>query len=158
MRNFSVKQIGVVRAREGEFQIQVFPAYLPALRGLEEFGDVNVVWWFDQCGDAASRGNLTERKPYAKGPDVLGVFATRSPARPNPVALSCVHVTGVDHERGVVHIAYIDAFDGSPVLDMKPYTPSLDRVEAPALPDWCAHWPACVERSGEFDWEAEFRF
>ena len=39
-----------------------------------------------------------------------------------------------------------------------PYTPSLDRVEAPAVPDWCAHWPRAVETSGDFDWEKEFNF
>ncbi|MDR0958673.1 MAG: tRNA (N6-threonylcarbamoyladenosine(37)-N6)-methyltransferase TrmO, partial [Clostridiales bacterium] len=52
-------------------------------------------------------------------------------------------------------LTYIEAFDGSPVLDIKPYTPSLDRVELPNVPDWCSHWPKCYEQSGDFEWESE---
>lgn len=58
----------------------------------------------------------------------------------------------------VIGLAYIDAFDGAPILDIKPYTPSIDRVENPAVPDWCSHWPKCYEKSGDFDWESEMNF
>jgi hypothetical protein len=44
------------------------------------------------------------------------------------------------------------------VLDLKPYTPSIDRVESPSVPEWCDHWPKSYEESGGFDWEAEFNF
>ena len=101
---------------------------------------------------------MEEEKPYTKGPDTLGVFATRSPQRPNPLALSCAYVTYMDADKGILGLSYIDADDGSPVLDIKPYTPSLDRVEHVEVPAWCAHWPKCVEESGEFDWESEFNF
>lgn len=50
------------------------------------------------------------------------------------------------------------AYEGSPVLDLKPYTPSLDRVEIPHVPDWCAHWPQSLEESASFDWAKEFRW
>ncbi|BAL00077.1 hypothetical protein OBV_28780 [Oscillibacter valericigenes Sjm18-20] len=75
--------------------------------------------------------------------------------RPNPIALDCVQVTYIDHENAVIGLAYIEAFDGSPVLDIKPYTPSLDRVENPVVPEWCSHWPNCYEESGDFDWKSE---
>jgi tRNA (Thr-GGU) A37 N-methylase len=101
---------------------------------------------------------LSEAKPYTKGPDTLGTFATRSPQRPNPIALSCTHVTYIDVDSGIIGLAYIDADDQSPVLDIKPYTPSLDRVEAPAVPAWCKPWPNNVDTRGEFDWESEFNF
>ncbi len=99
-----------------------------------------------------------ERKPYRSAPDTLGTFATRSPARPNPIGITCARVTYIDAQRGVIGLAYVDADDASPLLDIKPYTPSLDRVERPQVPRWCAHWPACVERSGDFDWAGEFLF
>jgi tRNA (Thr-GGU) A37 N-methylase len=86
---------------------------------------------------------------------MLGTFATRSPMRPNPIALDTLEITYVDHENAVIGLIYIEAFDGSPVLDIKPYTPSLDRVEHPNVPDWCSHWPKCYEQSGEFEWENE---
>lgn len=114
-----------------------------------------VVWWFDRSGDVAS---LIEEKLYVKGPDELGVFATRSPMRPNPIAVSSVDIAYVDEEGAAVGIYYIDAFPGSPVLDLKPYTPSIDRIESPVTPDWCSHWPRSYEESGSFDWEAEFNF
>ncbi len=88
----------------------------------------------------------------------MGTFATRSPRRPNPIALSCACVTYIDVEHGIVGLSYIDAHDQSPVLDIKPYTPSIDRVEVPQVPQWCSHWPSNVETSGDFNWEAEFNF
>lgn len=69
--------------------------------------------------------------------------------RPNPLALSCAAVTRLDPKAGVIGLSYIDAEDGSPLLDLKPYTPSLDRVEDPPLPAWCAT-PGDVESGGDF--------
>lgn len=155
---FIVKQIGVIRADENGFRIELLPVYQKALIGLEGFSNINVLWWFSGCDNAANRAVLSETKPYTKGPDVLGTFATRSPQRPNPIALSCTGITYLDTENGVIGLAYIDADDQSPVLDIKPYTPSLDRVEAPEAPAWCRHWPCSVETSGDFDWGAEFNF
>lgn len=158
MENLTLTPIGRIAVRDGEAAIVLDKAYRPALTGLDGFSHIQVLWWFDGCDNADARATLTEQKPYKKGPDALGAFATRSPARPNPIALTAAYVTYIDYENGVVGLAYIDANDGSPVLDLKPYTPSLDRIESPAVPDWCAHWPRCNEESGDFDWEAEFNF
>lgn len=156
--SISVKPIGRIEVTGGEFRLALDPEYAQALRGLEGFSHVQVLWWFDGCDNAACRLNLAEDKPYTHGPDVLGVFATRSPCRPNPIALSCAAVTDIDVAGGSLGLAYIDANNGSPVLDIKPYTPSLDRVAAPEVPAWCAHWPKDCESSGDFDWESEFNF
>lgn len=157
-KQYTVAQIGVVRSGEDGFRVELRPEYRPAMAGLEGFGYVQLLWWFHRCDTPQARSVRTERRPYVHGPDVLGTFATRSPERPNPLALSCACVTGLDREAGVIELAYLDAEDGSPVLDVKPYVPSLDRVEAPGTPGWCAHWPASVEDSGGFDWSAEFNF
>ena len=74
------------------------------------------------------------------------------------IAVSNVNIAYVDVETGTIGLYYIDAFDGSQVLDLKPYTPSIDRIENPMTPDWCSHWPKSYEESGRFDWEAEFNF
>lgn len=150
--------IGKVTTLDGKTAILLEEEYAPALAGLESFGCVQVIWWFSGCDNESSRSKLTVEKPYRKGPDVIGTFATRSPERPNPIALSSAFITGVDRDNGILYLAYMDAFDGSPVLDIKPYTPSLDRVEMPRVPDWCEHWPRSVEESGTFDWEEEFNF
>lgn len=155
MGKMEVRPIGkVVEGEEGP-KIVLEPAYVPALRGLEGFSHVLVVWWFDR---AEGQGTLAEQKPYTKGPDELGVFATRSPMRPNPIAVSSVEIAYVDTAAAEVGLRYIDAFPGSPVLDLKPYTPSIDRIERPTTPEWCSHWPKSYEESEAFDWGAEFTF
>lgn len=157
-KEYTVRPIGLIHVDGQGFRLEVSPAYRPALAGLEGFSHLNVLWWFSGCDKPAARNCLTEARPYVKGPAALGVFATRSPQRPNPLALSCAQVTYVDAASGLVGLAYIDADDQSPLLDIKPYTPSLDRVEQPGVPAWCRHWPGNVEMSGDFDWGKEFNF
>ena len=65
-------------------------------------------------------------------------------------------VLHIDYERGVIHIPYIDAEDGTPILDIKPYHPCSDRVRDVTVPEWCGHWPKWYEDSASFDWAAEF--
>ncbi len=158
MNNLVVRPIGKVISNNGEMVIEVENKYIPALTSLGGFGYIQVIWWFDECDNEESRLTLVENKPYKKGPDRIGTFATRSPERPNPIALTTAYVTYIDYQNGIIGLAYIDANEGSPVLDIKPYTPSLDRVEHPIVPDWCSHWPKCNEDSGAFDWESEFNF
>jgi tRNA-Thr(GGU) m(6)t(6)A37 methyltransferase TsaA len=155
MNKMEVHPIGRIACKDGEFSVVLSPEYGPALRGLEGHSHVQVIWWFDRTENQAS---LVEEKPYAKGPEELGVFATRSPMRPNPIAISSVDIAYVDEETATEGLYYIDAYPGSLVLDLKPYTPSIDRVESPSVPEWCAHWPKSYEESGDFDWEAEFNF
>lgn len=118
----------------------------------------NVIWWFSDFDHEETRNILETPQPYKKAPKVMGVFATRSPVLPNPIALTTVQVIHIDYQNGIIQIAYIDANDSTPVLDIKPYTPSLDRVETPSVPKWCCHWPKNLEDSGNYDWENEFNF
>ena len=158
MKQITLTPIGRIVSNEDEMRIDLDPKYAPALNGLEGFSHVQVLWWFDHCDNGDDRAVLTTQKPYTKGPETLGIFATRSPQRPNPIAVSTAQVTYIDRENASIGLCYIDGFDGTPVLDIKPYTPSLDRVENPSVPEWCAHWPCATEESGAFDWESEFNF
>ncbi|MDO5521148.1 MAG: SAM-dependent methyltransferase [bacterium] len=158
MEKMMVTPIGTLAVSDSEAMILIAEEYRAGLTGLADFSYVQVLWWFDRCDTKDCRLHLTEEQPYVHGPELLGTFATRSPMRPNPIALSCAEITYVDLEKGEIGLTYIDALDGSPVLDLKPYTPSLDRVETPSVPEWCEHWPNSVETSGEFDWEKEFNF
>ena len=150
--------IGRVESDNGEFKVVLDKKLAPALQGLEGFSHVQIIWWFDDCDAPESRSHLQNQKPYKKGPEILGAFATRSPERPNPIALSIAEVKSIDFEKGVLELFFIDADTGSPVLDIKPYTPSLDRVESATVPGWCKHWPSSYEKSATFDWSAEFNF
>lgn len=158
MRQFTVNQIGkIIVNREGMY-VHLEPEMIPALQALDGFSHINIFWWFDGCDNEKSRNVLTVPSPYKHAPHVMGTFATRSPERPNPVALTTARILHINQKDGIIQIDYTDANPGSPVLDLKPYTPSLDRVAEPDVPDWCGHWPKCVEESGGFDWENEFRF
>lgn len=117
-----------------------------------------MIWWFSDFDTPEARQVIEAPQPYKNAPEVMGIFATRSPVRPNPLALSTVEVIHIDYEKGLIELTYTDANDQTPVLDLKPYTPSIDRVENPRVPAWCSHWPKNVETSGDFPWEEEFNF
>ena len=98
-----------------------------ALRGLEDFSHIWLIWQFSQ---AVREGwSPTVRPPRLGGNARMGVFATRSPFRPNPVGLSCVRLAGIerDAELGpVLVVAGADLMDSTPILDIKPYVPYAD--------------------------------
>ena len=154
---YAVHPIGTFSHGPEGATIVLEPQYAAALTGLAGYSHINIIWWFSEA-QPLQQGPFLEKQPYSKGPDQLGTFATRSPARPNSLALSCAQITHIDLERAEIGLAYVDAEPGTPVLDIKPYVPSLDRVEAPRVPDWCAHWPGSIEESGFFDWGKEFSF
>ncbi len=151
---FTMEPVGYIRSREDGFCLELDEKYAPALKELDGFSHINVLWWCHLWDEY--REIVEAPKPYTNGPEMVGIFATRSPVRPNPIALTTVAVTNIDHERGVIHLPYIDADNGSPVLDIKPYYPSEDRVKNVTVPTWCAHWPQWYEESADFDWAAEF--
>ena len=158
MGQFNLKAIGKIQVDDNDMRLVLDKEYIPALTNLKEFSYINVFWWFDKCDNVESRTKLIEKSPYKNAPEMLGTFATRSPERPNPIGVTCSYVTYVDYQNGIIGLAYIDADDGTPILDIKPYTPSLDRVEDPMLPEWCSNWPKNVEESGDFDWSTVFNF
>jgi tRNA-Thr(GGU) m(6)t(6)A37 methyltransferase TsaA len=158
MHNFQVHPIGKVSVNKKGMFIELEPKYIPALQALDGFSHLNILWWFSDHDTAEMRSILEAPQPYKNAPAVMGIFATRSPVRPNPIALDTVQVLHIDYVKGIIQIAWIDANGGSPVLDIKPYTPSLDRVQTLGVPAWCSHWPKSLEDSENFDWEKEFNF
>lgn len=158
MKKFEVNPIGKIRNTENGTCIEVDQQYIPALQALDGFSHLNIIWWFSDFDNEESRSVLKTGQPYKNAPAIMGIFATRSPLRPNPIALTAVEIIHIDYEKGVIQIPYIDANDNTPLLDIKPYTPSLDRIESPGVPEWCSHWPKSLEQSANFEWENEFMF
>ncbi|CCL85488.1 TPA: tRNA (N6-threonylcarbamoyladenosine(37)-N6)-methyltransferase TrmO [Clostridioides difficile] len=158
MTTYKVNSIGTIYNNEKGAFIQLEAPYILALRALDGFSHINVLWWFSDFDNTDFRSVLETEQPYKNAPEKMGIFATRSPVRPNPIALSVVEIINIDYMNGMIQIAYIDANDKTPILDIKPYTPSLDRVENPNVPDWCSHWPHSLEESASFAWENEFNF
>ncbi|HOW09008.1 MAG TPA: tRNA (N6-threonylcarbamoyladenosine(37)-N6)-methyltransferase TrmO [Bacteroidales bacterium] len=109
---------------DGKGTIEIFNEYQGALKSLELFEYIIVIYHFDK----AYNWNLIARPP-ASDPDLtFGLFATRSPNRPNPIGIATVRLEKT--ENGKLHVSGIDAFDGTPVLDIKPYLPSIDCVKS----------------------------
>lgn len=98
-----------------------------ALRGIEEFSHLWIIWQFSE---AVRQGwSPTVRPPRLGGNTRMGVFATRSPFRPNNLGLSCVRLLGVEHTKEygtVLHVGGADLMDGTPIFDIKPYIPYGD--------------------------------
>jgi len=155
---YELRPIGHVEVSGSAMVLRIDEPFRPALEGLAGFGHAVVLFWCHLADTEAHRSLLTCDRPYTKGPDRLGIFATRSPARPNPIGLTSVSILGVDTATGEIRIPFIDAEDGTPILDLKPYTPSVDRIREVSTPEWCAHWPQWSEESATFDWSAEFTF
>lgn len=158
MSNLVVHSIGKICNNKGNTFIQLDRNYIPALLGLEGFSHINILWWFSEYDNKQSRTILQTEQPYKNAPETMGIFATRSPIRPNPIALTVTEIIHIDFEKGMIQVVFIDANDNTPILDIKPYTPSLDRVETPYVPIWCDKWPKSIEESGFFNWEQVFNF
>ncbi|AGL00459.1 tRNA (N6-threonylcarbamoyladenosine(37)-N6)-methyltransferase TrmO [Desulfoscipio gibsoniae] len=107
--------------------IELFPQYVPGLKDITEASHLIVLYWCSQ----ANREKLQTKTPYS---DVVrGVFACRSPSRPNPIAFCVAELLSVDGNR--LTVRGLDALDGSPLLDIKPYSPGID-----ALPEAKIKW------------------
>ena len=97
-----------------------------ALRGIEEFSHLWLIWAFDRA--ERDTWSPTVRPPRLGGNKRVGVFATRSPFRPNAIGLSCVRLLGVEKtpEGNVLKVAGADLVNGTPIYDIKPYIPYAD--------------------------------
>jgi len=156
MKEISLTAIGHIETNDNKVVIKLHRDFVSGLKNLESFSHVNVIWWFDKCNNSKSRSTKEVYSPYKNAPEKMGVFATRSPERPNPIATTVAEIIHIDHEAGTILISFIDANNDSPVLDLKPYTPSLDRIEHPKVPSWCSNWPKSLEESADFEWSQVF--
>ena len=147
-KNFTVFPIGYIKREDEKISIKVKEKYRPGLLELDTFSHVVVVWWGHAYAQYRHQVDLQMKPPYA--PDVLtGIFATRSPVRPNPVNVTSCKILGIDHEKGVLEVNQIDAFEGTPVLDLKAYFPTVDRVKEVVVPERFKTWGEWVPEEGE---------
>lgn len=116
------KNLTEARDRGGRFVVRLAPEYRAALTGLNVGDAVIVLYWLGQ----GRRDLLVQAPGHAPAP--RGTFALRSPRRPNPIGLAVVRVQALDMAAGVLQIDALDAFDGTPLLDIKPW---LSRVDIP---------------------------
>ena len=121
------RQSGLVEELESTIVFEPEFRNPDALRGIESYSHLWIIWQFSQA--VRQEWSPTVRPPRLGGNTRMGVFATRSPFRPNNLGLSCVKLLGIEHTQtdGVVlHVAGADLMDGTPIFDIKPYVPYSD--------------------------------
>ncbi len=121
------RQSGLVKSLRSTIVFEPKYRNADALRGLEDFSHLWLIWQFSEA--VGKEWSPTVRPPRLGGNTRMGVFATRSPFRPNSLGLSCVEILGLEQtgENGmVIHVAGADLMDGTPIFDIKPYIPYSD--------------------------------
>ena len=121
------RQAGIVEALEGRIVFEPEFRRAEALRGLEGFSHLWLIWQFSEA--VREDWSPTVRPPRLGGNTRLGVFATRSPFRPNALGLSCVKLLGIEDDPAlgpVLRVGGADLMDGTPIYDIKPYLPYAD--------------------------------
>jgi tRNA-Thr(GGU) m(6)t(6)A37 methyltransferase TsaA len=114
------KNLREARERGGAFRVEIDPPFRQGLAGLEVGQPVILLYWTG----AARRDMIVLAPAHREGP--TGVFALRAPGRPNPIALAVVRLLSLDAMAGVLTVDALDAFDGTALLDIKPWLPSVD--------------------------------
>ncbi len=114
------KNIRAARETGQQARIELAPGYARGLQGLDVGRYIIVMYWMHE----GQRDLIIQHPRHSDTP--RGVFSIRSPRRPNPIAMSTVRITSLDHTTGVIGIDAIDAFDGTPVVDIKPWTEAID--------------------------------
>ena len=120
------RQSGVVESLTARIVFEPEYRHADALRGLEGFSHIWLIWQFSE--NLRESWRPTVRPPRLGGNERMGVFATRSPFRPNALGLSCVRLLSIEHgaDGPVLAVAGADLMDGTPIYDIKPYLPYVD--------------------------------
>ena len=132
---FKLYPVGRVQKKDKSVTLRIFDRYTDALKGLDGFSHVWVIYWFDKNDTPRKRSILQVHPRGNRENPLTGVFACRSPVRTNLIALSLCRIVSV--KAGLVQIDKIDAFDDTPILDLKPYIAGLDSpTKGVRIPNW----------------------
>jgi len=119
------RQPGLVTASRGCLHLVPECAKEEALEGLDGFSHLWVIFIFDRCG---GESKLSVRPPRLGGNKSIGVFASRSPFRPNNLGLSVLKIEAINKQEGVIEVSGLDLVEGTPIVDIKPYVAYVDAV------------------------------
>ena len=132
--SYSIQPVGQVLKSSDTTILEIFPGFQDALLGLDKFSHVLVLYWFNRNDSPDKRAILRVHPRGDKANPLTGVFATRSPFRPNLIGFSVCRIRSVEQNK--IQVDNIDAFDGSPIIDLKPFIPASDCVPDASVPEW----------------------
>ncbi|MCW3980484.1 MAG: tRNA (N6-threonylcarbamoyladenosine(37)-N6)-methyltransferase TrmO [Candidatus Bathyarchaeota archaeon] len=130
----------VIKVEEDEAEIEIFPQFCGGLKGIEAFSHLFILYWAHLRDDENGRKTLLVFPKRHAVKVETGVFACRSPSRPNPLGLCVVEL--IDIRGCQLSVRGLDAFKDTPIVDIKPYIPRADSVPHAKVPDWTARGPA----------------
>jgi tRNA-Thr(GGU) m(6)t(6)A37 methyltransferase TsaA len=143
MNSISLKIIGYVHSTvkeqtdehwgRVEARVVLKPEYRAGLQGIEQFSHALIVTFLHEARFEPSKHLVRRPRGLDSMPEV-GIFAQRAKDRPNPLGITAVSIAGV--ESGVLVVRGLDAIDGTPVVDVKPYYPAYDRIMNASVPEW----------------------
>ena len=133
---YTINPIGTVQKKDSKIYLEINPEFWVATTHLDLFSHAIVLWWIDGKDTPDIRKTILSNPPENKGPDPSGVFSCRSPARPNPIGHTIVRIISLDEQNKRIEIDHMDANGGTPLIDIKPYLPSSDRVDSAEVAPW----------------------
>lgn len=131
---FQIFPVGAVHKKEESTWIEIFEPFSDALLGLEGFSHIQVLFWFHENDAPDRRKTLRVHPRKDETIPLTGVFATHSPLRPNLIGLTICKIKSIRKRQ--IEIEDIDAFDGTPVIDVKCYIPDSTSGSEVKVPDW----------------------
>ncbi len=132
--SYYLKPVGIIRKSDEKVWIAIFDDFSDALLGLDGFSHLYVFYWFHQNDTPDKRQILQVHPRRDQNNPLTGVFATHSPLRPNLIAFTLCKISAIQGNQ--IEIDDIDAYDGSPVIDIKCYIPGSVPDSDVRLPDW----------------------
>ncbi len=129
----------VVKCYQDYSEIKIYEKFCAGIKGIESFSHLIVLYWFHLRDSNEHRSTLlvTPRR-HREAPE-MGVFGTRSPSRPNPIGLCIVEL--IEVRNCILRVKGLDAIQGTPVIDIKPYLPRADSVPSAKVPEWVLQGP-----------------
>lgn len=131
--------IGVVEEAGELSKLKIFPQFCPGVQRLNDFSHVIVLYWFHLRDNESERRTIRVVPRRHPGAPQVGVFASRSPSRPNPIGLCVTELVKI--EGCILTVRGLDALENSPIIDIKPYIPRADSVPKARVPEWTSRWP-----------------
>ncbi|MEG0284280.1 MAG: excinuclease ABC subunit UvrA [Erysipelotrichales bacterium] len=142
----NLSTLGVIHKIRGSYYLEIssnFNEYTDILKG---YSHIKILWWFHKFEKDVYKRTLECDPPYENAPKT-GIFASRSPVRPNPFAITTAKILDFDYDNNMIKVSLLDCFDKTPLLGISPYIPSTDSIDICCLPSWVEHWSGFLDDS-----------
>ena len=137
--NDKLSKLGIIRKIKGCYYLVISKNFSEYVDALKDYSHIKILWWFHKFEKDIYKRSLECEPPYENAPKT-GIFASRSPVRPNPFAITTAKILDFDFENMMIKVSLLDCFDKTPLLGIYPYNPSVDSIKDCHLPAWVKHW------------------